>query len=412
MAGNCPEDAIELSSSDDFMTDGGEEDSDSEGADIPGDSNSDDDPLFPPVEPARGDEDDESSSDEDYATASPGVSFVAFCASRLDVIAPAAPTRRLTPPATSGPAPQMPAFPPRQPYVMNHSTASLPLRVNVAIPPAFSRAGLHNSQHFNQWLLHIRDSSVAAPPYSEYMEDLHAAVGIQLGVTLQQEAANLLTWRTLLEGTESEILELDRLQFILARMATNPLLRAAAAVQGADLTLPQTLLDRAAAPPPNITVGLDGDTDSGAETPSVDRSPGAKPHSKSKGSKRRRTLVADMIPVDFSGTTASLLEKPAMPLPGEADSAGGSSKSTNAVGTRSGSSGTVMPVAGPSRIQERAIAPPPALAERTPTPGPGISRPGHVRRRSDSASPTRPPAGDRRHKRRRKRRDEVDYSRD
>ncbi|VDB89324.1 unnamed protein product [Peniophora sp. CBMAI 1063] len=357
MAGNSAQDAIELSSSDDYMTDGVEDDSLSEGENVPSDSASDDDPLFPPVEPAQGSEDDKSSDEVDNDIASP---------------ADAAP-RPSTPPASARAAPRMPDIPPRQPYVMNHNASSAPLRVNVPIPPPFSRVGLQNSEHFNQWLRHIRDSSVPAPPYSEHMSELHAAVGIQLGVTLQHEAANLLTWRVLLEGTESEILELDRLQFILARMASSPLMRAAAAVQGADLTLPQTLLDRAAAPAPTPGVIYGLDVNEREESPLSDVS---LPGPSLTTNARKRTLIADLMPVSFDEPS----EEPAGAASGGASRA--SAKSSKTLGRAR----SPPPAAGPSRL--RPPSPPLNVAERAPTPGPSVSRSRHVRRRSDSHSPT------------------------
>ncbi|VDB98967.1 unnamed protein product [Peniophora sp. CBMAI 1063] len=411
MAGYSAHEVIVLSSSgDEDMGSGAEEDSWSEGPDAPQGSESEDDPLFPPVEPAQGSEDDESSSN--------GGAESVEGDGDVDMESPAAsPSPDVAPP-------QAPHIPRRQPYIMNHNTASLPLPVNVPVPPAFSRAGLQNSAHFNQFLRHLRDSSVPAPPYSEHMSGLQAAIGVQLSVAVQREADNLETWRSLLAATESEILELDRLQFIITRMATSPLLRAAAAVQGADLTIPQSLLDRTAAPPPDVTYGVDeGDsTDSPAPEGAADQShppPGSaaslqpgdaadEPHpppgtAVSSGEPdaggpasqvtRRRAFVADLRPVSFVADHEE-------PLPLEAANLrrAGSVKKSRATG-QCVDANPASPLAGPSRLGAQsgvAQAPSSRPFDRAPTPGPSSStadRPAHTRRRSRSRSPSRRSTG-------------------
>ncbi|VDB90233.1 unnamed protein product [Peniophora sp. CBMAI 1063] len=147
MAGIPAQEVIVLMSSDDDAAGDADEDSSwSDNADGPDGSTSDLEDLFLPVEPAVGDEDEESSSsgDGDVRMASPGAfgidSNLQTCidASVVTGSPPAQTTGGLNPP-------QMPNLPRRQPYVMDHSAASLPVAVNVPVPAAFASIGIHQS---------------------------------------------------------------------------------------------------------------------------------------------------------------------------------------------------------------------------------------------------------------------------
>ncbi|VDB85623.1 unnamed protein product [Peniophora sp. CBMAI 1063] len=376
MAGRTPQEAIELFSSDEEVPgDDGADNSSWSDDDAPRNSDSDSGDLFPPVEAAVGDEDDESDEDAD-----------------VEVQSSTQPPQRSATPDT----PNMPNLPRRQPYVMDHTAASLPIAVGVSVPSAFASAGITESAHFNQWLQSLSDPSVRAPPYSEHMSGLHAANAFQLQTSLQREAVNLHTWRQLLARSESEILETDRLRWIIARMSTSPLMRAAAAVQGADLRLPETLLNRAAAPPPNLTYRPPGSANNEAEPSSSTASSRPALESGASSTRPQGKALADVRPVTFgapdSDTVNKLPSSGALGMAEKSQGAGKPSKVARQHTTKQavptggkagavGTSGAECAVAGPSGLSKgstssswgNAIAGPSSSAAAVPLARPSTS---------------------------------------
>ncbi|VDB91410.1 unnamed protein product [Peniophora sp. CBMAI 1063] len=142
----------------------------------------------------------------------------------------------------------------RHGYTMDHTDFSPPLTVSVPVPEPFSRAGLQNSEHFNEWLDHLRRQDVPEPPYADHLSDLDAAVYLALSVNVRREAENLFLLRELLALNESEIMELSRIDFVVARAMTNPVMESMARAQGVELTFPEWRRRQATIRPPAVSV--------------------------------------------------------------------------------------------------------------------------------------------------------------
>ncbi|KZV61149.1 hypothetical protein PENSPDRAFT_671198 [Peniophora sp. CONT] len=198
--------------------------------------------IIPAVPAAQGSEDDETDADSDAGD--PGI--------------PRRPTpdilREVSIPA-SGEL-NMPRIE-LDPYVMNHSHFADGFNLAPPLHSAFSKAGLHNSAHFKQWLDHFHTDQSRAPPYAEHLSDKDAVIFSQLDVNVQREARTLRVLRDLASAVEGDVLELERLEYIVTRMANGPVMRAAAAAQGADLQIPGWLRERAAATPPLLACAGD-----------------------------------------------------------------------------------------------------------------------------------------------------------
>ncbi|VDB94414.1 unnamed protein product [Peniophora sp. CBMAI 1063] len=200
--------------------------------------------TFPPVGPAIGDEDVE--TDEEMGD-------MASSASAPVTGEDSAPEALPDDYALDGAQLRVPEIE-RLAYTMDHTSFSPPFSVSVNMPEPFSRAGLQNSEHFDHWLNHLRGRDVPEPPYADQLSGLDAAVYLALSVNVRREAENLALLRELLATNESELIELSRIDFLVARVATNPTMTALARAQGVEMTLPEWRRRQATVPQPPVTI--------------------------------------------------------------------------------------------------------------------------------------------------------------
>ncbi|VDB90242.1 unnamed protein product [Peniophora sp. CBMAI 1063] len=158
-------------------------------------------------------------------------------------------------------------------------------------------------------------------------------------------------------------------------------MRAAASVQGADLTLPQTILDRAAAPAPNVTYGIDNQGDDANESDdaeieddAMDAAPVIPPPqaAASQGkSGKGRALVADLRPVTF----LEAMEPGEAALAGDSPSASRTKKKESKSRSKAGVKKTLVATSAAGAGGASGIpAPGPSTTSRTPSAVAGPSR--------------------------------------